>query len=219
MISPADWGLLAPVPDEAKPTAMWLWLNLDPLGRGLMDPEWIASEMHPRRPVAEASETVLEHLVMLMDAQFLTTYTAEGQEWLLLLHPLKVDLRRTRIETPDPPKDRPWTSLAVGGGRARAGEQARARARERVRAEDAARADAWAAVRETPQERPAVPGRPLVLDAPPMFCDEHMPHGAGRKKCGPCRDTRILRDEWMQRKVYEERLTEHYTENPDEEPW
>lgn len=218
MISPADWDRLAPVPDEAKPTAMWLWLNLDPLGRGEMDPEWIASLMHPREPIESATERVFEHLVMLMDAQFLTTYRADEREWLLLLHPLKVDLRRTRIETPEPPKDRPWTSVAVGGGGARAGEQARARARERVRAEDAARADAWAAVREQ-DEAPQKPERPLLLDAPPMFCDDHMPNGAGKKKCGPCRDSRLLRDEWLQRRIYEEKLTYHFERTEDTEAW
>lgn len=223
MISPQDWQHLEPVPDGAKPLAMWLWLNLDPMGRGPAEPEWIASAMHPTVPVPTAADVVLEQLLTLIDVGFLTTYRAEGREWLLLLHPLKVDLRRTKIHTPEPPEDRPWTSVAVGGGLrgrdARAGDWARERARERVRVEDAARADAWAAVREPVAEGAVPPSRPFVLDAPPMFCDEHMPHGAGRKKCGPCRDSRLLRDEWMQRKVYEERLTEHYEEHPDDEPW
>lgn len=200
MISPAD--LESPeyrdVPDEAKPLAVWLWLNLDPLGRGLMDPDGIAER------TGSDPDTVLTHLVMLMEAGFATTYDAEGEEWVLLLRPLKADLRRTRIYTPPPP-DRPWTSMAVGG--------ARERARERVRAEGAARAAAWDAVRAVPE--PEEPERPLLLDAPPMFCDEHMPHGAGRQKCGPCRDARILRETWIADKVYEAKLTAYFEAHPE----
>lgn len=214
MISVAD--LASPeylaAPDETKPTALGLWLWLDPMGRGRLDPEWIAMRVYPLRPLAEAAETVLEHLLMLMECGFLTTYMADGEEWILLLRPLKTDLRRTKISTPEPPTNRPWTvSMAVGG------ERARERARERVRAEDAARADAWDAVRAD-RERPAdAPERPLVLDAPPMFCDDHMPHGAGRKKCGPCRDSRLIRDEWLQKRVYEEKLAAHFEETGDDD--
>nr|WP_274635551.1 hypothetical protein [Microbacterium bovistercoris] len=217
MISARDLDHLAPVPDVAKPTALWLWLNLDPMGRGLLDPHWIASEMHPTEDPDVASERVLDHLLMLMDAGFLTTYNADSAEWILLLHPLKTDLRRTKIQTPDPPRNRPWTSMAVGGGRARARERARAQ----VRAEDAARADAWDAVRADRESAPEQPQRPIVLDAPPMFCDDHMPHGAGQKKCGPCRDTRLLRDEWLARRVYEDQLAQfnESLEVDDDEPF
>lgn len=203
MISPAD--LESPeyraVPDEAKPLALWLWLNLDPMGRGLMDPEGIAARMG--RP---DSDTVLTHLLMLLEAGFATTYLAEGREWILLLRPLKADLRRTRIETPPPP-GRPWTSVAVGR------EGARERARERVRAEGAARAEAWAAV-EAERDVSAPPGRPLLLDAPPIGCSEH-PNGTPLP-CGPCRDARLRRDEWIAEKVYEAKLAAHYERNPDD---
>lgn len=217
MISATDWEHLDPVPEEARATALWLWLNLDPLGRGLMNPEWIASSLHPSQDPDSTTERMTDHLLMLMEAGFLTTYVANGQEWMLLLHPLKTDLRRTKISTPEPPTDRPWTvSMAVGGGR----ERARERARERVRTEDAARADAWDAVRAD-QARPVeAPERPLVLEAPPMFCDDHMPHGAGQKKCGPCRDSRLIRDDWLQRRVYEEKLAAHFEETgTDHEPF
>lgn len=60
----------------------------------------------------------------------------------------------------------------------------------------------------------------MVLDAPPMFCDEHMPHGAGQKKCGPCRDSRLIRDTWLQKRVYEERLAAHFEDvGDDDEPF
>lgn len=224
MISPADLETLATVPDAAKPTAMWLWLNLDPLGRGRMNPNWLSGAMWPTLDLTP--EQVDEHLMLLAEAGFLTTYVApdpqtrEAMEWLLLLHPLRIDLRGTRIDTPEPPDALHGVSVAMGGGgraRARAGVRgsARERARAQVRAEDAARADAWDAVQRDRAEPVERPERPAVLDAPPMFCDEHMPHGAGQKKCGPCRDRRLLRDEWLQRRVYEDRLAD-WTEQQDE---
>lgn len=226
MISPADLETLAHVPDVAKPSAMWLWLNLDPLGRGRLDPQQISASMYPTLDLT--ADEVFEHLVLLTESGFLTTFLApdpasrETVEWILLLHPLKVDLRGTQIRTPEPPQALHGRSMAMGGGgRARARGSARERARAGVHAEDAARADAWDAVqcdREPAVERPE---RPAVLDAPPMFCEEHMPRGAGTKKCGPCRDSRLLRDEWLQRRVYEDRLTEFYELNdePEEEVW
>lgn len=224
MISPADLETLAHVPDAAKPSAMWLWLNLDPLGRGLMNPARISALMYPTLDLT--ADEVFEHLVVLTESGFLTTYLApdpesrETVEWILLLHPLKVDMRGTKISTPEPPKSLHGHSMAMGGGgRARARGSARERARAGVRAEDAARAAAWDAVQED-RATPERPERPAVLDAPPMFCDEHMPRGAGTKKCGPCRDRRLLRDEWMQRRVYEDRLTEFYELNDEpEEVW
>ncbi|MGU3424010.1 hypothetical protein ACLBWV_03670 [Microbacterium paraoxydans] len=224
MISPADFETLAGVPDVAKPSAVWLWLNLDPLGRGRFDTRAISSAMYPTLDLTP--QEVDEHLVLLAEAGFLTTFlapdpeTRETVEWLLLLRPLKVDLRGTTIRTPEPPGALHGSSMAMGGGgRARARERARGSARERaragVRAEDAARAAAWDAVQEDREPAPERPERPAVLDAPPMFCDEHMPRGAGTKKCGPCRDRRLLRDEWMQRRVYEDRLTEFYELNDE----
>ncbi len=212
MISAEDLVSLVPVPDAAKPTAMWLWLHLDPLGRGLMDPTGIARRMQP----PSTPDTILEHLVMLMDAGWLTTFHAEGEEWILLLYPLKTDLRNTPIHTPEPPPKLSMESVAMGRG---VRERARERARAEVRAEDAARADAWAAVQRDREEQPERPERPAVLDAPQMFCDDHMPGGAGRQKCGPCRDARLLRDEWMQRRVYEERMTTYHEQVSDEGVW
>lgn len=229
MISPADLETLATVPDVVKPTAMWLWLNLDPLGRGQMDPRELSAAMYPTLDLT--AEEVFEHLVILTEAGFLTTFVAprpgtrESVEWILLLWPLKVDLRDTRIFTPEPP---PHLShgdpMAMGGGgraRGRAGARgsARERARAQVRAEDAARADAWDAVQRDRAEPVERPERPAVLDAPPMFCDEHMPHGAGTKKCGPCRDRRLLRDEWLQRRVYEDRLAGWHELQDEEGVW
>ncbi|EQM83395.1 hypothetical protein L687_12305 [Microbacterium maritypicum MF109] len=222
MISPADFDTLAHVPDVAKPSAMWLWLNLDPLGRGLLNPAMISALMYPTLDLTP--DEVFEHLVVLTESGFLTTYLApdpesrETVEWILLLHPLKVDLRGTKISTPEPPPALHGPSMAMGGGgRARARGSARERARAGVWAEDAARAAAWDAVQEDREPAPERPERPAVLDAPPMFCDEHMPRGAGTKKCGPCRDRRLLRDEWMQRRVYEDRLTEFYEHDQHDE--
>lgn len=213
MISAEDLAVLDMAPDESKPLAMWLWLNMDPLGRGPMDPMWIATQLSSR----PSPDTVLEHLLMLMEAEFLSTYKAEGREWILLLHPLKVDLRGTPILTPEPPDVLRGEPVAMGRGRAgeRAGasawERVRASAEGQVRAEDAARADAWDAVQRDREAEPERPERPFVLDAPQMFCDEHMPGGPREKKCGPCRDFRLLREEWMARRVYVERMTSYET--------
>ena len=101
--------------------------------------------------------------------------------------------------------------MAVGGA------GARERAREQVRAEGAARADAWDAVQRDREQPPERPERQVLLDAPPMFCDEHMPGGAGKTKCGPCRDARNRRDAWLTEKVYEQKLTTFYEAQQDTE--
>ncbi|MGN7861477.1 hypothetical protein ACTJI8_12925 [Microbacterium sp. 22303] len=212
-ISAADLETLAGVPDEAKATAFWLWLHMDPLGRGVADPRVIARRMNTGEPLDLVADRVEEHLLMLMDAGWLTTFDHLGDEWILLLYPLKVDMRDVRITSPEPP---PGTlpagyPVAVGG----AGARARERAREQVRAEGAARADAWDAVQRDRERAPERPERPAVLDAPPMFCDEHMPGGAGKTKCGPCRDARNKRDAWLAEKVYEQKLTTFYEAQPE----
>lgn len=181
------------IPMEARATAVGLWLHTDVLGRRELDEDSIATDLGV--PV----ETITDHLVLLSDAGFLDFYKAQGREWLALRRPLKVDTRGARVESPDPP----WISVAVGG------EGARERARARVRAEDAARAAAWEAVQADREEPVEEPERPFVLDAPPAFCPDHMPAGAGRKRCGPCRDHRVVRDEWLARRIYEQRLTEY----------
>ncbi|GAT73579.1 hypothetical protein MHM582_2073 [Microbacterium sp. HM58-2] len=220
MISPADLERLAGVPDLVKPSAMWLWLNLDPLGRGRMDPRELSAAMYPTLDLT--ADEVFEHLVVLTEAGFLTTFiapdpdTRESVEWILLLHPLKIDLRGTTVSTPEPPQGLHGRSVAMGGG-GRARGSARERARAEVRAEGAARADAWDATQRDREEAPERPERPAVLDAPPMFCGEHMPRGAGTKKCGPCRDARLFRDDWLHRRVYEDRLAAFYEQGGEDE--
>lgn len=219
-IGVSDLATLDGVPDEVKATALWLWLNLDPLGRGFANPRVLARRMRTDESIDTLADRLEEHLLVLMEAGWLTTYMAEGEEWILLLYPLKVDLRDTRITTPEPPAGlvRPPMGHPLAVGRGRASEcgradagawargTARAAAEDEVRAEDAARAAAWDAVQEDREEAPERPERPIVLDAPQMFCDEHMPGGPREKKCGPCRDFRLLREEWMARRVYTERL-------------
>lgn len=205
-ISATDLETLAGVPDEAKPLALWLWLHMDPLGRGVADPRVIARRMDTGEPLDLVADRVEEHLYMLMDAGWLTTFSHLGDEWILLLYPLKVDMRDVNITSPEPP---PGTvpvgfPVAVGGGRASE------RARAEVRAEGAARAAAWEAVERDREPAPERPERPWQLDAPPMFCSKHMPGGAGQKKCGPCGDARRIRDEWMLTRVYEEKLTDYH---------
>ncbi|MFB7843606.1 hypothetical protein [Microbacterium sp. NPDC056052] len=209
-ISATDLDTLAGVPDEAKPTAFWLWLNADPLGRVLADPRVLARRMKTGEPLDLVAGRVEGHLYMLMDAGWLTTFDHFGDEWILLWHPLKVDMRDVHITSPEPPENLgrlpAGYPVAVGGGRV----GARERAREEVRAEGAARAAAWDAVQADRVPAPERPERPWALDAPPMFCDKHMPGGAGQKKCGPCGDARRIRDEWMLTRVYEEKLTDYH---------
>ncbi|MDR6691361.1 hypothetical protein J2X55_002273 [Microbacterium sp. 1154] len=222
MINPSDWAHLAAAPHDAIPLAVWLWLKLDPMGRGPFDVDWIAHDLYPpETPDWEAAkDEVLGHVLALMDAGFLSTYKADGREWLLLLHPLRVDMRGVTIRTPEP--ESPWTSVAMGRG------GARERARERVRAENGARAAAWDAVQAGREETPERPTRPLRMDAPPRYCSKHMPHGPGQKKCGPCRDTRLDQDEWLESRVYEQKLADYYeqtddwegrADGPGDEPW
>ena len=203
------------VPDEAKPTAFGLWIHTDVMGRRELVPELIAGALYPGRA---ATEMVVEHLLMLADCGFLTIYQADGKEWIALTRPLKADGRGARVETPEPPREVTWSPVAVGGG------GARARASEQVRAEDDARAEAWAAVRSEREAMPRPPARPLLLDAPPIGCDEH-PQGQG-PACGPCRTARLQRDEWLARKVYEEKLARYHEqmaerlrEGADDEPF
>jgi len=198
------------VPDEAKPTALGLWTLLDVMGRGPLDEWWIGRELYQDRAPAEAADLVTSHLLMLMESGFLTTYTAGGREWILLLRTLKADKRRARIETPEPPEDVTWTSVAVER------ERARVSAREHVRAEDEARAEAWAAV-QGDRERVERPERPLLLDAPPIGCPKH-PDGLVSGPCGPCGTARVQRTEWLTRRIYEERMAKFYEQQEPHHP-
>lgn len=200
------------VPDEAKPTAMGLWTLLDVHGRGPLSELWIAQELFRDRPAMEAADVVMGHLVMLIDAGFMTTYRADGAEWIQLTRPLKADKRRAPALAPEPPGGRPWTSTAVER------ERARGSARARVMAEDAARAEAWAVV-QAERARVERPERPRLLDAPPIGCPKH-PDGLVNAACGPCGTARVQRVEWLTRRVYEDKLTEFYEHNDGaEEVW
>jgi hypothetical protein len=202
------------VPDVAKSTALGLWTLLDVMGRGPLDERWIARELYRDRDPETAADMVTEHLVMLLDSGFMSTYQAEGQEWILLRRPLKADRRRASLLAPEPPEDVTWTSVAVER------ERARASARERVRFEGAARAEAWAAV-QGDRERPERPERPYLLDAPPIGCPKH-PDGLVNGPCGPCGTAREQRTRWLTERIYEERLTRFYEQMPtppDDEPW
>jgi len=205
-ISPSD--LQSPeylrVPDVAKPTAMGLWLHTDIAGRRELIPELIAGDLYPGRA---ATGMVEEHLLMLDEVGFLTIFAARRTHWIALARPLRADVRGARVDTPDPPQELPWESVAVGGAGGR--ERARERASAQVRAEDAARADAWAAVQGEREAVPEPPARPLLLDAPPIGCAEH-PNGIQHVSCGPCRTARLQRDEWLARRIYEQKLTTYH---------
>lgn len=203
MISAAD--LQSPgyrrAPDEAKPTAMGLWLHTDIDGRRELVPELIAGDLYPGR---DATETIVEHLLMLDESGFLTIYQAHGAEWIALTRPLKADRRGATSECPPPPaRERPRTSVAVG----------RARAEERVRAEAGERAGAWASW-AAEQEQARTPRRPLLLDAPPIGCPDH-PDGRFAD-CGPCGTARRRHDRWVAQERYTQQLAETETGDDDE---
>ena len=191
-------------PMEARPTALGLWLHTDVDGRRALVPELIAGDLYPGQA---ATELIVEHLLMLDESGFLTIYQAEGSDWIELARPLKADRRGASSECPPPPvRERPRTSMAVGG----AGE----RARERVRAEEGERASAWAEWAGEQERAARPPARPLLLDAPPIGCPDH-PHGRFAD-CGPCGTARRRHDRWVAQQRYEEQLTTHETGDDDE---
>lgn len=196
------------VPDEAKSTAMGLWTLLDVWGRGPLDEWWIAGELYPSRDPVSAADMVESHLILLMECGFMSTYRAQGFEWIELVRPLKADPRRAQPLAPS--DSHPWTpSMAVER------ERARARAREVVQAESEARAEAWAAV-AADRVRPERPERPAVLDAPPIGCPKH-PDGLVEAPCGPCGTAREQRRLWLTKRVYEDRMTHFYEQGGDDD--
>ncbi|WP_197517304.1 hypothetical protein [Microbacterium karelineae] len=226
VISPDD--LQSPeylrVPHIARPTALGLWVHTDAAGRTELIPEVLAGRLYPGEA---ATEMVVNHLLQLDEAGFLTIYQADGREWIALTRPLRADRRGTTVMSPPPPSSGPETPhmgsrditrdpMALGRAGAREGERAgvrvresaRERARAEVRAEQAARAEAWAAVESDREAMPDRPERPMLLDAPPIGCPDH-PEGK-RGPCGPCRDARHKRDVWLQEQIYGQKLAAYH---------
>lgn len=197
-------------PDTAKPTALGLWIHTDPHGRRELIPELIAADIYPGRA---ATDLVVEHLLMLDEAGFLTIYQADGSEWISLNRPLRVDMRSVPPSLcPDPPHDKSRHVAAVGG--AGASEQARERASAWVREEAAERASEWAAWEEAQERVPRRPSRPLLMDAPPLGCPEH-PHGRFLD-CGPCGTARRRHDRWLAERRYDEQMEQYAAAMGDE---
>lgn len=199
-------------PHDVKPTALALWVHTDVAGRRQLIPELIAADCYPGEA---AVDKVLDHLLILAEAGFLTIYTApDGTEWIQLSHPLKADSRTARVTSPPPPAamgnhgvnarhDLSRQIVAVGGE----GARARERAQEWASAESDARAREWARW-EREQERGGAgrvpPRRPLLLDAPPIGCPDH-PNGR-YEDCGPCGTARRRHDRWMAEHRYLQQL-------------
>lgn len=195
-------------PDEAKPTALGLWLHTDIDGRRELVPELIAAALYPGRA---ATELIVEHLLMLDEAGFLTIYTTpDGREWVALARPLKADRRGAISDCPPPPHGASRRSVAVGG--------ARERAEARVLAEGVERAGVWDVWAEEQERAHRPPARPLLLDAPPIGCPDH-PHGAF-EDCGPCGTARRRHDRWVAQQRYTDQLAKHDNGEPaDDEPF
>ena len=201
------WPGYLRAPHEAKPTAVGLWTTAtDPLGRCELVPELIAAAIYPGQA---ATDTVIEHLLMLADSGFLTIYQDGESEWIALRRPLRVDARLASSDAPEPPREHSREFAAVGG----AGERAGAR----VRAEQGERASEWAVWAGEQETRTRLPKRPLLMDAPPLGCPDHP---AGRfKDCGPCGTARRRHDRWVQEARYGEQMTEYEQAQGDEEVW
>ena len=207
-ISAADlqWPGYLRAPLVAKPTAIGLWLHTDGLGRRELVPELIAAAIYPGEA---ATDLVIEHLLLLADSGFLTIYQQDGQEWIALRRPLKVDARLAWSDAPEPPREDSRTFAAVGG--------ARERAQERVRAESAERAGEWARWSGEQERTTRPPARPLLMDAPPIGCPDH-PHGAF-ENCGPCGTARRRHDRWVQEARHLEQMTKFEQAQDTEEVW
>ncbi|GAB2702521.1 hypothetical protein BKA24_001665 [Microbacterium marinum] len=204
-IAPSDLEFVGYLraPDEAKPTALGLWLHTDLEGRRELVPELIAAAIYPGRA---ATDLVIEHVLLLEECGFLQTYDVGGREYLELRHRLRADTRGAPPSECPPAPDRgiPRDPVAVGGA------SARERAEARVRAEQAERASEWAAW-EQAQERPRTPRRPLLLDAPNIGCPDHP--GGQFADCGPCGTARRRHDRWIAQERYTQQVA------TDEEPF
>lgn len=194
-------------PDEAKPTAVGLWLHTDVAGRRELVPELIAAAIYPGQ---SATERVVEHLLMLDESGFLVIYQAEGREWIELVRPLRADVRNAPPSECPPCRDMSRHVVAVGGGRA--GESVWERAEARVAAEQADRAGEWERWRREQERAGRAPRRPLLLDAPPIGCPEH-PNGRFAD-CGPCGTARRQHDRWVAQQRYEEQIVAYDDEEP-----
>lgn len=197
-----QWSGFLRSPHEVKATAIGLWVYADGLGRTQLIPELIAAAIYP----GEAATSMVEdHLLILDEVGFLKIYRADGDEWIQLLRPLKVDSRLAWSNAPEPPqyavRERSRT-FAIEGR-----ERAEAWAREQVRAGDVERDRAWQAA-EDARRAPVMPDRPFLLDAPPIGCPEH-PAGHNQS-CGPCRDARLNREVWVVRQRHTKTLANYF---------
>lgn len=198
-------------PDEAKPTAIGLWLHTDVSGRRELVPELIAGDLYPGRA---AIDLVVEHLLMLDESGFLTIYQSGGREWIALTTPLRADTRNAPpSECPDPPRDLSRHVAAVGG--------ARERAEERVRAEVGERAGQWAEWSREQERTARPPAMPLLLQAPPIGCPDH-PNGR-YEDCGPCGTARRRHDRWVVQQRYTQQVADYdeayEQQGADDEPF
>ena len=203
------------------------WIGIDvPV---LLDLVGLASALWPWEASPQV-DRLTWHLLVLEDAGLVRTgHDAAGSDQWLWLPDQRNPRPRSR-EAPPPPAHPPtsraspaWSLAASArpekvtaeereGTRARAGAstggQARASTREwvrdRVEAEQAVQHREWERWELVQEQEPRRPERPPLLDAPPIGCPEH-PKGRYRS-CGPCRTARDRREEWRERRRYEDQL-------------
>lgn len=153
---------------------------------------------------ADAIDRVEMAVLALEESGFLSTYIAEGSQWLSLHRPLRALASPNRGFSP-PARSRVIPgddSTTMGGARARAWERAGARVGARVSVSERE----WEREREREQQVPSRPEPPPSLGAPPLGCPDH-PRGLFLD-CGPCGTARRQWDLWMDRHRYENKLAD-----------
>ena len=199
-------------PTEVQLTAEGLWRLTDAHGRRPLVPVDLTVELHSAGwlwappTFEEAVERVVLHVLTLEDCGFLSTYVAEGAEWISLHRPLPA------LAAPSAPAPGPQPASGTPGfagfdstALERERENARARARERASAIENANAAHWATLRTvTPRTPPEIP---LEMLAPPIGCPDH-PHGNVTSECGPCGTAREFRREFFAKARYERQLAD-----------
>ncbi|MDQ1206189.1 hypothetical protein [Microbacterium sp. SORGH_AS_0862] len=214
--APSTLPTVLGLPVEAAPTAVGLRLLAGEKNLLQLNPTALAAQLYPTEPIRSATERVILHVVMLEEAGHLSTWIADGQEWLSMTPPS--NLPRSALRASHAPSFSPAGEREGEGARARA--RARERAQAQVDAEERERAVRWAAWnRDQTYAAPRRPDRPALLDAPPIGCPDH-PNGH-YEPCGPCGTAAARRREYLARHTYLEQLSifEEQTGGADDEPF
>lgn len=209
---------------EAQLTAEGLWRFTDAHGRREVHPAVIATELYSAgylwaTDLHDATERVVLHVLQLEESGFLSTYVAEGREWLALHRPLPAPVA---FAPPPPPPSTPGITRddSTALKREKEREETRERARAHAQAIEDAQARIWAQAR-TPRPHAGPREIPLEMLAPPIGCNDH-PNGVLGEECGPCGTATSQRKLWFARQRFEKQLADDEFwggGQPDDEPF